>query len=276
MWVRVVATTAVLGIGALCGFGIGAVPAAATTSKAPHTRPAARHQLTAQAVFAAVRAKGVVPCVAPGDQYGAPVGAYAGTTAYLNNHPEDIGNGETSCYTDGQPNSALEVNTSYTTRLANGLMNLSETGAWVAGWQSTTVTVLLSSGTPPQTARPTAQALKSLRLQQRFGPDLTKFPVPNNPTPSTTPSPSTTSPPTTSPPITSPSTGAVALSDITLAALGGTCPSGSSLINGYCVPPAYLLAPGQGCPSGTDTQNGFSASVCEDTTHQYLLQPVSG
>jgi hypothetical protein len=274
--VRVVATTAVLGMGALYGLGMGATPAAATTPKVPHVRPAARRQLTAQAVFIAVRAKGVVPCVAAGDQYGAPLGAYASTTAYLNNHPQDVGNGETSCYTDGQPNSALEVNTSYTTRLASGLMNLSKTGAWVAGWQSNAVTVLLSSGTPPQAARPTAQALKSLGLQQRFGPDLTKFPVPTNPTPSTTPSPPTTSPPTTSPPTTSPSNGAVALSDITVAALGGTCPSGSSLINGYCVPPAYILAPGQGCPSGTDTQNGFSAQVCEDTTHQYLLQPVPG
>jgi hypothetical protein len=68
----------------------------------------------------------------------------------------------------------------------------------------------------------------------------------------------------------------LALSDITLAASGGTCPSGSNLINGYCVPPSFLLGPGQGCPSGTDTQNGLSTQVCEDTTHQYLLPPVSG
>jgi hypothetical protein len=263
----VMSATAVLGVGVLFGFGMASAPAtAATLQAAPRPHPANHLQLSAQTVFAAVRAKGVVPCVAAADQYGAPLGAYASTTAYLNNHPENVGNGETSCYTDGQPNSALEVNTSYTTKLAAGLISLSKTGAWVVGWQSRTVTVLLSSGTPPQAARPTAQALKSLRLQQRFGPDLTKFPVPTIPTPSTTPPPSTTTPPN----------GPVALSDIALAAVGGACPTGSSLIDGYCVPPAYVLGPGQGCPSGTDTQNGLSAQVCEDTTHQYLLQPVPG
>lgn len=74
----------------------------------------------------------------------------------------------------------------------------------------------------------------------------------------------------------SPSSDRVALASIAVAAVGGTCPTGSTLIDGYCVPPDYLLGPGRVCPSGTDTRYGFSARVCEDTTHQYLLRPVSG
>ncbi|MBO0729897.1 MAG: DUF4352 domain-containing protein [Acidimicrobiaceae bacterium] len=88
--------------------------------------------------------------------------------------------------------------------------------------------------------------------------------------------PSTTTGATPSPTTTSPSGGRVALSSITVAAVGGTCPSSSTMIAGYCVPPDYILVPGTVCPSGTDTRYGFSAQVCQDTTHQYLLRPVPG
>lgn len=80
------------------------------------------------------------------------------------------------------------------------------------------------------------------------------------------PAPSSSSAPSSAP------SGSLALSSI--AEGSGGCSNGSTAIDNYCVPAAYILGPGQVCPSGTDTHNGFSAQVCEDTSHQYLLLPV--
>lgn len=107
---------------------------------------------------------------------------------------------------------------------------------------------------------------------QPFGSSALRWTLPST---TTAAAPSTTA--TTSPsPTTSPSADRLALSSITVAAAGGSCPSSSTMIDGYCVPPAFLLGPGLVCPSGTDTRHGFSARVCQDTTHQYLLRPVPG
>jgi Domain of unknown function (DUF4352) len=110
---------------------------------------------------------------------------------------------------------------------------------------------------------------------QPFGSSALRWTLPATDTAATPPT-STTAPAAAPTSTTAPAGGRLALSSITLAALGGTCPSGSTLIEGYCVPPAYLLGPGLVCPSGTDRRYGFSARVCQDTTHQYLLQPVRG
>ena len=162
-------------------------------------------------VLSALKTKGITNCVDP-DHH--PVAlAYATTSDYLNNHLEATGTPGGSCSTSDQPNSLLEMNQSYSTKVANELMKSSQNGLWAAGWQNKTFTVFISSSMSPALAKTTAQAIHSLGLQQRFGLNLTKLSAP------------TATAPTTAPPTTVPAT--------TVAPTTTTAPSPTTVVQDY-------------------------------------------